>query len=303
MAERRTKGHCGDDDAACKFAADQAASNAVVQSVRDLVRLATNTSDADAYALAVYRCGVRAIAEPDSGDRALLSFAQWARIEPGNVIPWLYLANDAEQRHDQSTSEAALYRAARSQYSDPHWDQILELLSSDAVVGHPPAIERSLVVTLIGIRAALPLANQANLLRHCSADALREPNRAQTCGDLAATLIQHGHTAIDAAVGVAIVRKVGGTSPRLAALQDEGDALRWQMSQVQTSAEDMHLLSCDSLRRFRGESAERAQYGEAGQLRRALAASGVTTQQAAERWRVANRERMRLQDKGTSPPN
>ncbi len=188
-----------------------------------------------------------------------------------------------------------MYRAARGKYSDPHLDQILELVSSDAVAGRPPPIETSLVVTLLGIRAALPLPNQSSLLRYCSADALREPNRAQTCSDLAATLIQHGHTAIDAAVGGAIVRKVGGTSPRLAALQDEGDALRWQMSQIQTSAEDMQFLSCDSLHRYRGEFADRAQYGEAGDLRRALAASGISTKQAAEQWRATNRERSQAQ--------
>ncbi len=262
-----------------------------------LVRLATTTSDADAYALAMFSCR-RDIDAAAGGDCALLSYAQWARIEPDNAVPWLSLADDAQQRGDRSTLEAALIRASKARYSDPHWDQISELLASDALAAQPPAIQVGLAIRLLGIQAALPILNPQGLMKYCSTAAQADQDRVQTCGDLAATLIEHSRTAVEVSIGARLAERVGWADPRLAGLQDEADALRWQMAQMHEKSGQEDLLGCDSLARLRRAMAAQAQVGERGWLRRELTAGGVTTAQAAERWRAVLRERALRQSDG-----
>src|SRR6266853_5433150 len=95
-----------------RFAAhgDRDVLGAAAESQAALVRLATSTHDANSYALAIFSCG-QWVGNAGNGDCYLLSYAQWARIEPDNAVPWLYLAAEAEGRGDQSTVEEALYRA------------------------------------------------------------------------------------------------------------------------------------------------------------------------------------------------
>jgi hypothetical protein len=262
-----------------------------------LVRLATTTSDADAYALAIFSCR-REIGAGASGDCALLSYAQWARIEPDNAVPWLSLADDAQQRGDRSSLEAALIRASKARFSDPHWDQISELFASDALAAQAPAIQVGLAIRLLGIQAALPIPNPQGLMNYCSTAAQADQDRVQTCGDLAARLIEHSRNAVEVSIGAKLAERVGWEDPRLAGLQDEADALRWQMAQMSEKSEQEDLLGCDSLARLRRAMAAQAQVGERGWLRQELTASGVTTAQAAERWRAALRERALRQSEG-----
>jgi hypothetical protein len=276
-------GDCADDDAACQSAAAQAIRAATADSRRALVRLATSSSDADAYALAMYSCRPAA-GQFSSDDCALLSAAQWARIEPDNAVPWLYLAADAAQRRDRSGLEAALNRASKSRYSDPHWDAISRLLASDAT-GAPPPVQVQLAIMLLGVQAALPLPELQTSIRACGTAPPAGP-LVETCGDLAALLIERGRTVIEALIGSKIAERVGWTGPRLSPLHDQVDAMRWQMSQAMKSAQEQVLLGCDSLQRLRRNASVRAQFGESGLLRRELAESGVSTSQAAERWRA-----------------
>ena len=290
-ASRRAHGDCADDDKACQSAADQAVVSATAESRRALVRLATTTSDPDAYALATYSC--RSLpGESASDDCALLSSAQWARIEPDNAVPWLYAAADAQRRHDRSTIEAALYRASQARYSDPHRDQVIRVFASDAVAAQPPAVQTQLALSLIGIHAALTFSGSGVVLtQYCSVAALADPSRVQTCGDLAATLIEHGRTEVEVWIGAKVAERIGTTDPRFSTLLDEADALKWQRSQwLKSMQEHEHgLLSCDSLQVLRRNAGAQAQFGESGRLRQELAASGVTTSQAAERWRAERR--------------
>jgi hypothetical protein len=298
-AWRSAHGDCADDDKGCQSAAAQAVGSATAESRRALVRLATTTSDADVYALATYSCRPLT-GESASDDCALLSNAQWARIEPDNAVPWLYAAAEAQQRHDRSTLEAALKRASQARYSDPHWDQVLGVFTSDAVAAQSPAVQTQLAISLLGIHAALTFSDPAVVLtQSCSVAALVDPNRVQTCGDLAATLIEHGRTEIEVSIGAKVAERIGTTEARLSALLDEADAMKWQRSQWLKSMQEREhsLLSCDSLQVLRRNAAAQAQFGGSGRLRQELAASGVTTSQAAERWRA---ERRALLQKNTS---
>jgi hypothetical protein len=299
-AWRRTHGDCANDDKACESAARQAVASATAESRRALVRLATSTSDANAYALAIYSC--RWADESSIDDCALLSAAQWARIEPDNTVPWLNLAADAQRRNDRSALEAALNRASKARYSDLHGDQISELFASDALWTQSPPVQVQLAIVLRGIQAALAIPDYQGLMQYCGVAAQADPTRAQTCGDLAATLIEHGRSAIDVLVGGRVAEQIGSTDPRRSALVDQADAIRWQWSERLKSMrqQDHGLLSCESLQLLRRNAAVQVQLGESGRLRQELAASGVTASQAAERWR-AERRRLQQQSERAKP--
>jgi len=291
-------GRCADDDETCQSAAREAAQNAIAQNRRDLIRLATTTADADVYALAIFSCpDYGKPGKSERGDCALLSYAQWARIEPDNAVPWLYLAAEAERRQDRSTLDAAFHRASQALYSDPHEDLIPALIASDATARLPPPIQADLAITLAGIQATLPLPNLFLLLHYCGLDGPVDPNRVQTCGNLAATLIEHDRSEIGAHMGARVAEQLDWAGPRLAALRDEAEAMEWQMLQRQQKwqMEDMRrIYSCDTLQSFRNNMRAQVQLGQSGRLRQDFAASGLSLSQAAQQWRAEKQRRIRL---------
>jgi hypothetical protein len=275
---------CGGDYAACQ----QALPTVIAEAQGALVRIATHTSDADAYALAVYSC-MRAFAGTGNADCGLLSYAQWTRIEPDNAVPWLYLAGDAQRHGDQSTVEAALYRASKARYSNPHLDQISGLVYSNAAAALSPTLQTELAGTLLSIQGGLPHPNLSVVMHYCGDAGRTIAGHVQTCGDLAAMLVVRSRTAIEVLIGGRVAEQVSWASPRLAALRDEADAMRWQLFRMPGSQQAQMLPGCDSTQRLLPIATAQAQFGESGRLRQELAARGVTTAQAAEAWRAARR--------------
>ena len=271
---------CGGDYAACQ----QALPTAIAETQGALVRIATHTSDADAYALAVYSC-----MWPSNADCDLLSYAKWATIEPDNAVPWLYLAGDAQRHGDQSTVEAALYRASKARFSNPHLDQISGLVYSNAAAALSPTFQTELAGTLLSIQGGLPHPNLSVVMRYCGDAGQTIAGHVQTCGDLAAMLVQRSRTAIEVLIGGRVAEQVSWANPRAAALRDEADAMRWQLFRMPGSQQAQMLPGCDSTQRLLAIATAQAQFGESGRLRQELAARGVTTAQAAEAWRAARR--------------
>jgi hypothetical protein len=275
---------CGGDYAACQ----QALSTAIAETQGALVRIATHTSDSDAYALAVYSC-MWLFAGTRNADCDLLSYAQWAGIEPDNAVPWLYLAGDAQRHGDQSTVGAALYRASKARFSNPHLDQISGLVYSNAAAALSPTFQTELAGTLLSIQGGLPHPNLSVVMRYCGDAGQTVAGHVQTCGDLAAMLVERSRTAIEVLVGGRVAEQVSWANPRLAPLRDEADAMRWQLFRMPGSQQAQMLPGCDSTQRLLAIAAAQAQFGESGRLRQELAARGVTTAQAAEAWRAARR--------------
>jgi len=251
--------------------------------------VATTTTDPDAYALAEAAC--EPIGDTLKPECALLSYAQWARIESDNAIPWLYLAKEAQRRRDHSTFEAALDRASNSRYSDPRSDQILRLLESDAMDAQSPPVQAQLAVSLVGVWAAFAVPVPSGLMQYCG-----KPDQAnshvETCTNLAAILIGQSRTALEVSLGGRIAETIGRSDPRVATMRDLADAIRWQWSQHMKSAveESRTVFSCEGLQRLRRNMAAQAQLGEVGLLRQELADAGVSVSQTAERLRAEIRQ-------------
>jgi len=267
--------------------------SAAAESQGALVQLAKTTSDGNAYALAIFSC--MPLGHTGNGDCDVLSYAQWATLEPNNAVPWLYLAANAEGRLDQRAAEAALYQASKARYSDMHLDQILGLVTSSVAAALSPNDQFELTGSLLSIRGGLPHPNLFVVAHYCGVATRLDPYRAQTCGDLAAMLIQQSRTAVEVLMGGRVAERVGWTDPRLASLRDEADAMRWRLltpwfTYPQQQAQE--YPGCDSLQRVRLDLVAEMQLGEAGRLRQDLSAVGLTTAEAAERWRGSFAGRM-----------
>jgi len=275
---------CDGDYVACQQARD----SAIAESQGSLARIAAGTSDADAYALAIYSCAPWS-GHTGNSDCDSLSYAQWARLEPDNAVPWLYLAGDAENRRDQNVVESTLYRASKARYSNAHLDQISGLIHSNTAAALSPNFQIELAGSLLSIQGELPNPNLSAVVHYCGIGAQLDPNHVQTCGDLAATLVERSRTAIEVLIGGRIAEQVSWANPRLASLRDEADAMRWQLFRMQESQQAQMLPGCYSTQRLLRNVIAQAQFGESGRLRQELAARGVTTAQAAEAWRVARR--------------
>jgi len=178
-AASQAHGKCADTDTACWSDLFQAGAEAVgaAEVQRALAHLATTTSDPEAYALALYSCTAVA-----GGDCALLSYAQWAKLEPDNAVPWIYLAAEAEKRHDRSGVDAAMLRASKSRYSDEHLDAISRPFLSDDYASQPPAVQWDLAAQVIGIQAAVAIPSIQTAALYCKNGANSAPS-AQICGE------------------------------------------------------------------------------------------------------------------------
>jgi len=273
----RDHGKCADGDEACSSAMSAAAAAAAAAGQSALARLASTTSDPEVYALAMQSCVVSS-----AGDCALLSYAQWARIEPDNAVPWLYLAAEAQGRHDGSGLQAAIARAAAARYSNNYWESESRLVASDTFAAQPEPIQVLLTVQLIGVQAAYALPPIQVIGQYCRAPMQAD---AEVCTNLASLLIAHSRTAIEIYLGGRIAERLGWTDPRVSILRDEVDALRWQLAQPVDPSTNT-VSSCESLQRFRRDMRTRARSGEADLLRRRLLESGVSVSEAAKQWRL-----------------
>jgi hypothetical protein len=253
----------------------------------ELIRLATSTSDADVYALAIHSCA-SSVGDGAQGDCAELSFGQWARIEPGNAAPWLDIAHDALLRGDKATVDDAMFRASKSQYNDYHDEQFDALIASDFVARQSEADQTGITISIAGVKAAVAIPSLTTPGQYCDSSVATHPYRVQVCGDLAAMLMRDGRSLIDVYIGSRIASRVGWSDSRLRSLRDEGDALRQVEADhlAQFSVAGDWGMSCDAQRNFRRDSAVIAKLGQAAKFRQALKESWIPIPDLAARWRA-----------------
>ncbi|HEY8708851.1 MAG TPA: hypothetical protein VIM34_12725 [Burkholderiaceae bacterium] len=125
-----------------------------VSDARDaLARMAVSSTDPGVYALALHTCGGNR-----EGACQMLSVDQWARLDPGNATPWLFMLSAAKTRNDLAAKNEALHRIATAQRSETGVFTIPGLVASAV-----PSDETSMLAALnmtfeaIGMQAvALP---------------------------------------------------------------------------------------------------------------------------------------------------
>jgi hypothetical protein len=256
--------------------------DAVLQSVRGhldaLARIASEGSDAGAYGLAFLACS--GVDSPGGTDPcAQLSARQWAQIEPHNALPWLFVATEAARQSQASLVADAYFHAAQAQHIDSHWGLFATALDARAVRGQGVVIRNDIALAVMDMAAAMRYPPFQPVFAYCDVDALADTNRRQVCDDLANLMTERSDTTTALVVGTQIGARLGWPASRLEDLVARRDAYR----QLAFENMDGDIDTCAALERQRGWIGDAMAHGEIGAAQRALAASGQTKAQLAQR--------------------
>jgi len=244
-----------------------------------LARLAAVSQDPVVYAIALEGC--QAGAGDAAASCALLSHAQWVRLDPHNAQPWLELAAQAERQHDGEAQHEAMRRAATAQHSETT-AALLPGLAERALGPHAPRLQRTLAVAASwSTQASWRPSHTSQAYAYCVAGLDADPSRRGTCDALADTLTRHGTGVAELGVGLAIGRRLGWPAPRWHALQQEHDAIHEATGMLPGGP----ALDCRSIDRLQAWMRELGAGGELEAMRRAIARSGRSVEDWSAQFR------------------
>ncbi len=240
-----------------------------------LAQMAVSSTDPGVYALAFRACG-------NNGDGAcqMLNAEQWARLDPGNAAPWLYMLSAAHQRNDLALQNEALHRIATAQRSDTGFLAISGLIAA-AVPSDEASLFAALNMTVeaIGMQAAVALPPYQPLVADCSGVALRDSNRRQTCAAIAEVLVARSDTLLETLIGLRVGQHVGWPAERI-------DQLRGEFNAYTQHAEPLVMMDyrgdgagCAAVRHSLDAVHRRAVEGEVGAMRAWVAHLGKTPEE------------------------
>jgi len=231
----------------------------------ELVHLAAGSRDATVYAIALDACTGAPVA-----DCALLSLAQWARLDPDNAQPWLALAAEARQQQDRDAETEAMRHAAHARRSD-FPAGLLPHLVDRALGPGVPALERTLGLSLgVSVQAAWRPSHSAQADVWCVAEEAGVADRREVCDALAQTLAFGSSSVSDLTLGLSIGKRLGWPTPRLATLQQEQEAI----SETGAFTEVGVDWSCEAVDRLSRTMQRLASGGELQAVREVVARSG-----------------------------
>jgi hypothetical protein len=235
-----------------------------------LVRLAQSSKDPQVYGWAYQSC--KADAPNSESPCQLISSDQWARLDPTNAVPWLFMAAEAEKRGDAGALDDAMFHVANAERQDENWGALPAML-----VEHAPSDEArlsdvfGLAAEATGIEAAVPMPFSTEA-KYCSAGALPDSNRRETCEGIAKLLVERSNTFIEMGIGIGMAKRLGWSQERIAALEDERAALH--EAAAREAVTTVELRSCGDVRRVLYRFRDVGLHGELASARRAVAGSG-----------------------------
>ena len=234
-----------------------------------LARLAVGSQDAAVYAMALEAC--KGWGAADGGACQLLNRAQWVRLDPDNVLPWLELAAEAQDRSEPEAEGEAMQRAAHARRSDAY-DGLLPRLVERTLGSDAPPLQRTLALSASwSVQTVWALSRPSHAYSYCLSNAaLGAAERQHSCEAIAETLAQRSLSLADLGVGLAIGKGLGWSVERLRALQQVNDAIS-EISGLQTIGLD---LSCDGVARMQEWLRRLDARGELLALREVLARGG-----------------------------
>ena len=239
-----------------------------------LARRAAASTDPRSYALAFRSCRWGALR--GAGACTLLSADQWARLDPGNALPWVYALEEALLRGDVGARDEALHRIATSPRFEEH-----PLAIAGMIAGMAGSDESLLATVAVVTEAATGEAAAgtpwAELLVTCRA-ARTDVNLNQVCLRMAETMVASADTVIARMIGIAIGLDGGWPVERVDRLRGElrgmgfaptgsGNVREWR---------DPRSASCPDLRQDLDRVRAVAASGEVAVAQRALRRSNVS---------------------------
>jgi hypothetical protein len=253
-----------------------------------LVRMAQTTTAPQVYALAYSACHAGNL---DFGAACgQLTLEQWARLDPDNALPWLKLADQRKAQGDPAGIDEAFFRATLAKTVTG-----IEDLVRRAALGHmppdaPPLAQADLVADLFN--SAMLERLTGSPLHYCEDQALHDSNRRQTCAQLGEMLATRSDNLLDLHIGIAISQRAGLPPERIAALQEESDAMRQQGIDGPFKADgDAHqALGCEGVEATLRAHRELSRQGELRALRSAVQRAGLDRAELARRYRESMRQ-------------
>jgi hypothetical protein len=255
----------------------------MTEQARDsLVQLAVGTADPAVYATALYACSAKFGGLAD-GSCGQVSADGWARLDPGNAVPWLLLAGKARDQHDDAAEAVAFGRAAKASMSDSYLYSMYAFAEPELPSDLTPTQRYYLAVGVIGIEAATTNDEFNEASKHCSTAAMQDSNVRQQCSALAELWVTRGTTMLDFGMGTSIGARAGWPAQRVNDLKMQLDALMQGISGTESASAD-DTWSCDAVQRSSAYVSRMARMGEMGAARDELERSGETVPELAQKW-------------------
>ena len=263
--------------------------------VHQLADTAVHTADPRTYALAYGACN----AHRDDAACAQLKAEQWARLDPENGHPWLFVAGEAAQRRDDAARDEALYRLSMATRFDSRIYDAPRAIVAHA--GHDDAslvAAHMLIVHALGMVAAFPVP-YTDVLKTCRVRIEQDPNRWQTCSAAATLLAERSDTLLDRSMGRSMGRRLEWPLERQDRLA--GEAARWmqQLNSLTSAAGEGGSGGCVGIRNLIDVVARGS---EVVAVKAALAASAAGDDELL-RLGQAERERSDLTRQRPNDPN
>lgn len=267
-------------DPACLTRAESAGRESFIRASEALLADAMASRDPAAYALAYYACRKRPSGTEAGGACRLVSAAQWAQLDSGNLVAWAHAAWEAQERGDADARADALRRAAQATESDMRFDALLEPLAHPNVRNLERATRSIAQGYATGIRAAVAVPGVGVLREQCVSKAPLDGERRELCTGIARVLTEHGSSMMELSLGASIGESAGWPQEEIRALRERYDAFR-----AVTEGELPPPWSCEFQQNLDRAVTAALSGGEVKGAADLVAASGRTTAELAQQTR------------------
>lgn len=176
-----------------------------------VVQRAAGTYDARVYAFAYGLC--KSVPEWAASCRSL-SAAAWARIDPGNGVPWLEALGQARAQGDAAGVQEAMSHLASASRFDTYTYAASGAVASLGLENEADlAAATEMVVQVLGQSAAVPVPYQA-LIQTCGNKAAGNEVVLRQCLAISDVMFDHSDTLIARAIGGATLYQATGDASR-----------------------------------------------------------------------------------------
>ncbi len=282
---------CG-ADAACLEDAGQSRFDVMTHTTEaaseEIARLAMASHDPFTYAVAMQACGPIGVTPVAAPSCRLLSAEQWARVDPGNAVPWLHVAAAAKARKDTAALDEAIYRVSTATSNTLHGYSLYGYAASHLPAG-ASAFEQAQLFMFVTGAVAGQVPPYQTVAQYCAASALHDSNRWQACDALARNFVERPSTLIERRIGERIGERARWPPEKIAARREEDDAMGQAQAELLPA---LQPLGCRAVKGRRDYLLQVSRLGEFGAARATMVASGrsvatLAAQARAERDAVA----------------
>jgi len=172
------------------------------------------------YAMAMQAC------RPAATDASVpacdqISAEQWARLDPDNGVAWLKMLEEAMARSDMGTATEALYRLSQARRVESPGFALTQLVLRNlpADLTGEERLFAMMQSSVVWMQWQAP--GYQPLVKMCSAQAVRDANRAQTCEAVAHLLVERDQSALGNLVGLRLGENLGWPAAKVQDMRTE----------------------------------------------------------------------------------